>query len=166
MTKGDPPDPDTVLQGVGHIARPDIRVFGVPVMETIGVVVNGILGKMGQEVLKALCRETDMDPVGGADKSVEGDFISLPDGSGVIPVSSSLESVIGDAQVVVDLTNAEGALSAIRTVAAHKINVVSGSTGISESGIKEAATLSLEHQVGILIAPNFAIGAVLMIHMV
>ena len=134
-------------------------------MEPIKVVVHGVLGKMGQEVLRTLCREADMKPVGGADRSAEGGSIALPDGSGTIPVSSELESVIGDAQVVVDFTNAEGASSAMRTAAARKANVVIGSTGIPESEIKKANALAQEHQVGIMIAPNFAMGAVLMIHL-
>ena len=134
-------------------------------MAPINVVVHGIIGKMGQEVVKTLCREADMEPVGGVDSRAEVDSIALPDGSGSIPVSSSLDSLIGDAHVVVDFTSAEGALSAMRTAAAYRVNVVVGSTGIPEAGLKEADALAREHQVGIMIAPNFALGAVLMIHL-
>ena len=88
-------------------------------MSSINVVVNGVSGRMGQEVLRAMCREPDMVPVGGADPKVESDSMGLPDGSGSIPISSSLLYVLGGAQVVVDFTNAEGALDAIRTAAAR-----------------------------------------------
>ena len=134
-------------------------------MSTIGVVVHGVAGRMGQEVLRALCAEPDMAPVGGAHRSARGGSIALPDGSGSIPVSSSLEQVIGAADVVVDFTDAEGALSVIRTAPARKVNVVVGSTGLSEAAYQEAEALAREHQVGIMIAPNFAIGAVLMMHL-
>ena len=134
-------------------------------MAPIKVVVQGVSGKMGQEVLKALCREADMEPVGGADVSSAGGTLDLPDESGSIPVSSSLDDVIGDAQVVVDFTNGDGATSAIRTAATHKVNVVVGSTGIPDAVFEEADALAREHGVGIFIAPNFAMGAVLMTHL-
>ena len=130
------------------------------------VAVQGVMGKMGQEVLRTLCREADVEPVGGADSSAKVDSMALPDGSGAIPLSSDLGQVIDNAQVVVDFTNAEGALSAIRTAAPLGVNVVIGSTGIPENSVQEADALAREHQVGIMIAPNFALGAVLMNHLV
>ena len=135
-------------------------------MPPIKVAVHGVLGRMGQEVLSALCREPDMEPVGGADGSAEGATIALPDGSGSVPLSASLADVMSDAQVVVDFSSAEGALAVIRTAAPRKVNVVIGSTGIQRDTLKEAETLAQDHEVGIIIAPNFAMGAVLMIHLV
>ena len=134
-------------------------------MSSINVVVNGVNGRMGQEVLRATCREPDMQPVGGADFKVDGESMELPDGSGSIPVSTSLPDVLGDAQVVVDFTNAEGALDAIRTAAPNGVNVVVGSTGIPDAGFEEAGDLAQRHEVGVFIAPNFALGAVLMGHL-
>jgi 4-hydroxy-tetrahydrodipicolinate reductase len=121
---------------------------------------------MGQEVLRALCRESDMRPAGAADMGAGATSLALPDGSGSIPLSSDLEAVLDDADVVVDFTNADGAMSAMRAAAARGVNVVIGSTGIPEAGIQEADALAREHKVGIMIAPNFALGAVLMIHLV
>jgi len=134
-------------------------------MDPIKVAVNGALGKMGQEVLKVLCREPDMEPIGAADIRAANSTLSLPDGAGSIPLSNSLENILKGAQVVVDFSNAEGAMSAIRTATARKVNVVIGSTGIAETSVEEAKSLSLEHGVGIIIAPNFALGAVLMMHL-
>jgi 4-hydroxy-tetrahydrodipicolinate reductase len=134
-------------------------------MAPIKVVVHGILGKMGQQVFSTVAGEADMEPVGGADGRAQSGTIPLPAGSGSVPISSSLEDVLRGAQVVVDFSGADGALSAMRIASAHKVNVVVGSTGISEAGFKEAEALADEHQVGIFIAPNFALGAVLMIHL-
>ena len=53
----------------------------------------------------------------------------------------------------------------IRDAAPSKVNVVVGSTGIQQDGIDEAAALANEHGVGIIIAPNFAMGAVVMTHL-
>ena len=134
-------------------------------MALIKVAVNGTLGKMGQEVLRTLCREPDMEPVGGADALLEDGRLALPDGSGTIPVSRSLADIPGGAQVVVDFTNAEGAMSAVRAAAANGVNAVIGSSGIPDTGVREAEELAGKHGVGIVIAPNFALGAVLMIHL-
>lgn len=134
-------------------------------MSTINVVVHGALGKMGQEVLNAVTNAEDMVPVGGADQAADPGSISLPDMSGQIPISNDLSQVISGADVVVDFSTADGAMSAMRTATAHNVNVVVGTTGLSEDNYREADGLASEHGVGIIIAPNFAMGAVLMIHL-
>ena len=134
-------------------------------MEPIKVVIHGPFGKMGQEVAKAVCREPDLELVGAVSRSAQPGSYNLPDGSGTIPLSDSLEDVLASAQVVVDFTGAQGAMTAMRVAAARGANVVTGSTGLTESNLKEAENLSQEHQVHIIVAPNFALGAVLMIHL-
>ena len=134
-------------------------------MESIKVVIHGASGKMGREVVNAVCREPGLEAVGAASRSAQSGPYALPDGSGTIPLSNALEDVIDDADVVVDFTCAEGAMAAMRTAAALKVNMVTGSTGLAEADHFEAQTLSQDHQVGIIIAPNFALGAVLMIHL-
>ena len=134
-------------------------------MAPIKVAVHGVLGKMGQQVLATVTGEADMQPVGAADGAAASGSMLLPDGSGAIPISASVADVLEDADVVVDFSGAEGALSVLRTAPARKVNVVIGSTGIPESGIREAETQAAEHAVGIIIAPNFAMGAVLMTHL-
>jgi len=131
-------------------------------MTPIKVLVNGVMGKMGQEVLKTLCAENDLVPFAGADILVKDESMVLPDNSGSMPVSDSLEEVISSTDVVVDFSNADGALSVIRTASAHKVNAVIGSTGLNDDQVKEAESLARENQICIIIAPNFAVGAVLM----
>ena len=74
----------------------------------INVVVHGVLGKMGQQVLDAVTNESGLAPVAGADKAASTGSIPLPDRSGEIPISGSLSDVLSGADVVVDFTNAEG----------------------------------------------------------
>ena len=134
-------------------------------MSTINVAVHGALGKMGQEVLNAVTNADDMTPIGAADYAADPGSISLPDRSGQIPISNDLSQVLSSADVVVDFSTADGAMSAMRAATAHNVNVVVGSTGLSEDNYQEADGLANEHGVGIIIAPNFAMGAVLMIHL-
>ena len=134
-------------------------------MSTIHVVVNGALGKMGQQVLSAVSGEDDMRVVAGVNHAASDATVSTPDGTVSVPISSSLSDVLDGVDVVVDFTNAEGASGVIREAAPRGVNVVVGSTGIQEAGFQEAAALAEEHGVGIIIAPNFAMGAVVMTHM-
>lgn len=134
-------------------------------MSLINVVVHGALGRMGQEVLRAVTAADDMTPVGAADAAATPGELALPDGSGQIPLSNDLSAALAGSDVVVDFSQADGAVAAMRTAAAAGVNVVVGTTGLGESDYAEADALASEHGVGIMIAPNFAMGAVLMIHL-
>ena len=132
---------------------------------TVNVVVHGVMGKMGQQVLETVTNTLGMQPVGAADITASQGTIALPDGLGEIPISGSLDEVLEGADVVVDFTSAEGALSVLRAAAPRGVNIVIGSTGITEAIYQEAESLANEHEIGAIIAPNFAMGAVLMIHL-
>lgn len=133
-------------------------------MNSINVVVHGVLGKMGAEVANAICNSVGLVLVGVADRRAKSNTYELPDGSGIVPMSDSLEEVIQSSRVVVDFSSAEGAMDVVRTAANHKVNVVVGSTGLTEDNLQEIDRLSQEYSVGIILAPNFAVGAVLMMH--
>ena len=136
-------------------------------MDPVKVAVHGALGKMGREVLNALSRDPNIEPVGAVSRRAVEDYLSLPDGSGLIPLSADLEEIITRTrpQVVVDFSNTKAATKAIRAASAAGINVVTGTTGLSEATLKEAEALAEEHDVGIIVASNFALGAVFLLHM-
>ena len=131
------------------------------------VLVNGVLGRMGREVLNAVCREPDLEAACGVDVGAAAGVISLPDGSGDMPVSSDLGGMIDSCrpEVMVDFTNASASVEASRVAAARGVNLVVGTTGLSEDNLKELDGLANEHQIGAFVAPNFALGAVLLIHL-
>ena len=134
-------------------------------MEPIKVVIHGVTGRMGREVVVLASHEDDLAAVGAVSKSSQPGLYALPDGAGSIPLSNSLEHVIGGADVVVDFSNAEAAMAAMRTATERKVNVVTGTTGLTPADLEEAEALSQKNEVGVIIAPNFALGAVLMIHL-
>ncbi|MGD0780867.1 MAG: 4-hydroxy-tetrahydrodipicolinate reductase [Dehalococcoidales bacterium] len=135
-------------------------------MSPIKVVVHGAAGRVGQEVVKAVCQEPDMKLVGAVDLKVTGDSLALPDGSKV-PFSTDLKSIIDSCEpdVVVDFTIAKASMPAIRIAAKHGVNMVIGTTGFNADELKEIQKLAEANEVGIVAAPNFALGAVLMIHL-
>ena len=136
-------------------------------MEQIKVAVNGALGKVGREVVKAVCTEPDMKLVGAVELDVVEDSLSLPDKSGTVPFSSDLDSILTTCQpdVLVDFTIAKVAMVAARVAAKRGVNLVTGTTGFTAEEIEEMDRLASENKVGVIVAPNFALGAVLMIHL-
>lgn len=133
----------------------------------IKVVVHGALGKVGREVVKAVCQEPGMQVVGAVEQKTTEDHLPLPDGSGTIPFSSNLENILTSCRpnVLVDFTIAQATMPAVRMATKHATNMVIGTTGLTADNLKEIEQLAMAHKVGIIVAPNFALGAVLMVHM-
>ena len=136
-------------------------------MRPVRVVVQGALGRMGREVVNAICRQDGMQVVGAVDLKATGDNLPLPDGSGSVPISSDLERIIIDCQpdVLVDFTIAQATMPAVRIAVSKGVNLVIGSTGLTKAEINDIDRLSQANQVGAVVAPNFALGAVLMMHL-
>lgn len=136
-------------------------------MKPIKVVVNGASGRVGQEVVNALCQEPETKVVGAVDIKVSGNNLPLPDGSGTVPFSSDLDSIITSCKpnVIVDFSTAKATMSAARIATKKGVNLVIGTTGLATNEIDELGRLAKENKVGIVVAPNFALGAVLMMHL-
>lgn len=133
----------------------------------IKVLVHGGLGKMGREIINGLFADPDFTVAGAADKKAASDTLLLPDGKTTIPLSANLESVIDlcQPQVMVDFSIAEATRSVIHLVARKKVNLVIGTTGLNETDLQDIGRLCQQNQVGAVVAPNFTIGAVVMMHL-
>ena len=107
----------------------------------IRVAVAGAAGRMGATVCDAVTGAADMELTGRADPEL-----------GV-----SVADVLGDADVLVDFTRPDTALENIRLAVGAGVHAVVGTTGFD---IGEIAAMPGDGKV--LVAPNFAIGAVLM----
>jgi 4-hydroxy-tetrahydrodipicolinate reductase len=53
----------------------------------------------------------------------------------------------------------------VRIAAQHKVHLVSGTTGLSKAELEEIDMLGKRHKVGAVVAANFAIGAIVMMHL-
>ena len=98
---------------------------------------------------------------------VSADYLTLPDGSGKVPFSTDLGSILSSCRpdVVVDFTIAKATMPAVRTAAEHGVNMVIGTTGLTADDIAEIERLAVARKIGVVVAPNFALGAVLMMHL-
>ena len=133
----------------------------------INVAVNGALGKMGREVIRTVHAEPDLQLVAAID--VNGDNNSdAGQAAGIgdigVTVSSDLKAVLLEVKpdVVVDFTSPYTVLQNIETALAAGVRPVVGTTGITETDLEKINTWSNENKTSAIIAPNFAIGAVLM----
>lgn len=135
-------------------------------MEQIKVLVSGAYGRMGREVVKAVCGQPDMELVGATDKAGIGKDACRAAGvekTGVI-ISSDLSETISKTkpQVMVDFTTPLAVMENIRLAAEAGVAGVIGTTGLTKENLEEIASLAAKAGRAFLIAPNFAIGAILM----
>ena len=111
----------------------------------IKVGVLGARGRMGSEVVKAVTDASDLELVASLD------------------LGDSLDSLVANgAQVVVDFTTPDSVMANLEFLIANNINAVIGTTGFDDARIAKIKSLLASSKSGVLIAPNFAIGAVLM----
>ena len=112
----------------------------------VKVIVNGAKWRMGSEAVKAVNNDNALELV------AECDF---GDDLGALIKSSA-------AQVVVDLTAASAGFSNTQIILNAGACPVIGTSGFQVAQVEELQALATEKQLGGLIAPNFSIGAVLM----
>jgi 4-hydroxy-tetrahydrodipicolinate reductase len=109
----------------------------------IRVAVAGAAGRMGQAVCEAVRAADDMEVTGRADPALE----------------TTVGDVLADAHVLVDFTQPDQAVANAREAVAAGVHVVIGTTGFSVDDLREAVVGAPGK---CFWAPNFAIGAVLM----
>lgn len=134
-------------------------------LNTLKIAVTGACGKVGREMVKAVVNAPDLELVGAVDVFRQGEDIGELVGIGKqrVPVTGSLAKVMEKCpDVVIDFTNARAGFQHITAAIAQGISVVSGSTGFSAKEIERVHLLCEETQTGAVVAPNFALGAVLM----
>ena len=136
-------------------------------MEILRVVINGALGKVSREVTKAIDSEPGMKIVGATEKEVTQYYFALPETSELVPFSSDLDSLLKKCQpdVVVDFTNAEASMASARIALKQKVNMVIGTTGLSEENLAEISELCHAYEVGAVVASNFSLGAAVLIRL-
>ena len=133
----------------------------------IKVAVHGALGRVGREVVIATCKDPQLKLVGAVDAKADGNVLALPDGSGSVPMSRNVESILDQTnpKVIVDFSTAEATMSLVKAATKRKMCVVIGTTGFSPENLDEIDRLAKANEVGAVVASNFALGAVMMIHL-
>ena len=134
-------------------------------MSRLRVAVFGAAGRMGSTVCGAVIDDPDLELVAAVDPHHAGidlrqvarldtDLVLVPDADAITGAG---------AQVVVDFTLIDAARENMAWCAANGVHAVVGTSGITEADVARARELFTASSC--VIAPNFAIGAVLMMHM-
>ena len=113
---------------------------------SIKVGVLGAKGRMGQEVMRAVNEASDLELVAALD------------------LGDSLDQLVSNnAEVVVDFTTPDSVMANLEYVINAGIHAVVGTTGFDDDRIAKVESMATKKpHVGVLIAPNFGLGAVLM----
>lgn len=113
---------------------------------SIKVGVLGSKGRMGQEVMKAVNEAPDLELVAALD------------------LGDSLDQLVSNkVEVVVDFTTPDSVMTNLEYAINAGIHAVVGTTGFDDDRLAKVQTFAAKHpEVGVLIAPNFGLGAVLM----
>src|SRR3954471_4281105 len=110
--------------------------------------VLGAAGKVGREVCRAVDDAEDLELVASVDTGDDDD---------------SLEDVVtAGAQAVVDFTHPDAVMDNLRFCVEHGIHAVVGTTGFDDERLEQVRGWLDGSSTGVLVAPNFSIGAVLM----
>jgi 4-hydroxy-tetrahydrodipicolinate reductase len=112
----------------------------------VKIIVNGAAGRMGQITCETLDATDDLDCVARLGRDDD--------------LAAQIKSLKADA--VIDLTTASAAFDNTRTILEAGARPIIGTSGLQDNDIEKLATLAKQHNLGGIIAPNFSLGAVLM----
>ncbi|CAG9611782.1 4-hydroxy-tetrahydrodipicolinate reductase [Bacillus rhizoplanae] len=135
-------------------------------MNEIKVIIAGPRGRMGQEAVLLMERTPHFNLVAAIDYKHGGkkisDIAGLPNIDA--PIYADLHTCLDEveADVLLDLTTPEIGKKHVTLAVERGIRSVIGTTGFTEEELQKLIETTKEKQVGTIIAPNFAVGAVLM----
>ncbi len=135
-------------------------------MDKIKIVIAGPRGRMGREAVQLVLNTGHFALQAVVDHKFEGQMLSDLDGftGADVPIYTDLANCLEqtEADVLIDLTTPEAGMHHARTALSYGVRPVVGTTGFSKEDLKELEVTCREKELGCIIAPNFALGAVLM----
>ena len=135
-------------------------------MNKVKIVIAGPRGRMGKEAVFLMGRTEEFELVAVLDHINEGKSLSEIDGflPYDVPIYTDIEKclITEKPDVLIDLTTPEFGMFHAKTALENGVRPVVGTTGFTSENLKELEKLCEEQNRGCIIAPNFALGAVLM----
>jgi 4-hydroxy-tetrahydrodipicolinate reductase len=122
----------------------------------IRVGVLGAAGKMGREVRRAVASADDLELVAAIDPDHGGEAAEG------VQIASTIDA-LADADVAVDFTHPSVVMANIRWCLEHGVHAVVGTTGLTTENLDEVRSLADSSDPNCVVAPNFALGAVLLL---
>ena len=133
---------------------------------SIAVAITGAAGRMGREVVRAVLEAKGLRLAAAVDRHEVGADAGTLAGCGVVGVAieGELDAALARTRpdILVDFTLPDEVLANLRIAIARGVSPVVGTTGLSAEHLAEIDRTAKEKGIGAFVAPNFAIGAVLM----
>ncbi|MDD3146641.1 MAG: 4-hydroxy-tetrahydrodipicolinate reductase [Candidatus Riflebacteria bacterium] len=130
------------------------------------IAVIGCAGKMGQVVCRYLLSHNNYELAAGIDTNRAGDDLGAVLGLGAtgILISQNLQTTISETHIdaAIDFTTPDTVVANAAVCLQAKVAVLIGTTGISQEDQVKLDNLAQKMATGVMIVPNFAIGAILM----
>lgn len=130
------------------------------------MLVFGAAGRMGKTVIAAVDADSELELAAAVDPAISGPAISDPAISGPATPAQTATSTAdidpASINVAVDFTVAAAARDNALWCAQHGIHAVIGTTGLTETDLAKFETAFAAGKANCLVAPNFAVGAVLL----
>ena len=130
------------------------------------VCVIGCLGKMGQVTCRGLLSGPDFELAAAVDIAHPGEDLGEISHLGHIglPIADNLQSILAQEQLdfAIDFTTPHTVVNNVALCLQAKVPVLVGTTGWTEEDLEKIRLLSNKMETAVLVVPNFAIGAVLM----
>jgi len=126
------------------------------------VIFNGYMGRMGRTIVPVLDAQDDIEVIAVCDVASTEDSLTLPSGA-VVPAFADLATALEQVSpsVLVDFTAPQALEGSLRIALPKGVNCVVGTTGVSSETFAELIKLAPDGTT-LFCAPNFAVGAVLM----
>ncbi|WP_413380553.1 4-hydroxy-tetrahydrodipicolinate reductase [Alkalihalobacillus sp. 1P02AB] len=135
-------------------------------MSQLKIVIAGHRGNMGKEAVKMVSNHDRFELVAVVDSKNAGKKIKDIEGlmSLETPIYEDMDRCLAEHEpdVLIDLTNPKFGKKHMESAFNHGVRPVVGTTGFTEEDIAELRQIAKSKQLGAIIAPNFAIGAILM----
>jgi 4-hydroxy-tetrahydrodipicolinate reductase len=127
----------------------------------------GVGGRVGREVCRAVAAESDFELVCAVDPEYANIILGelLPELDTDLIITGNLEALIdSDVEAMVDFSIVDAARESVPFALERGIHCVVGTTGFNQDDMENFEAIANQSKVGCLVAPNFAIGAVLMMN--
>ena len=130
--------------------------------EPLRIVVHGSTGRVGRVLMQAIEAAPDMDVVGTSSR--KGSYVLDPDSDPNQREIASFDALLADvnADVVVDFSNREAVMPLAEATAHRRAHLVTGTSGISDDELKRLDSIAGSASIGIMVGPNFSLGAVIL----
>ncbi|RJQ45238.1 MAG: 4-hydroxy-tetrahydrodipicolinate reductase [Gaiellales bacterium] len=133
----------------------------------IKVIVVGALGRMGRTTCEAVMDADGLELAAAVDIAYANGDAAATDNLAATPRFASLKECLGSGEfdVAVDFTVPDQVLDNVKACLGKGVRCVVGTTGLDGARLQEIEAAARESGVGCLVAPNFAIGAVLLMEL-